>query len=317
MLPSWVARQGDVGDLRMKNKDELLEILSRQEKLLSNKSFIHTLPDKGKKMTEFVEKVHLALDLLEEEERKQASLISVRTRLQSEYELALAKRSTDVSVEMSLPSCDVNKRKGCAAEEGSGDVFGQKDLARHRQTAETLEIVGVNTQASLMGDAELVEALVRVTLGESTSSDKSTSTFLGTPSQKKPHYIEVLEKTEESVHLKKPRFKPNQTVVKSESSSPSQPSGNTSPLTAEARRRQDRKHLDDVTAAKLPPLHHSPAQLLSLEESAALLHEQTRKQLELHARLSIRTENFSPEGGTLSAYKEVHDDGALLSSEED
>lgn len=47
----------------------------------------------------------------------------------------------------------------------------------------------------------------------------------------------------------------------------------------QARREQDRKHLDDITAARLPLLHHSPAQLLSLEESAALLKKQTKKQL--------------------------------------
>lgn len=50
-------------------------------------------------------------------------------------------------------------------------------------------------------------------------------------------------------------------------------------MSAQARRERDRKHLDDITAAKLPPLHHNPAQLLSLEESAALLKEQTKKQL--------------------------------------
>ncbi|KAL0188310.1 hypothetical protein M9458_015409, partial [Cirrhinus mrigala] len=58
-----------------------------------------------------------------------------------------------------------------------------------------------------------------------------------------------------------------------------QASGSTTPLTAEARRQRDRKHLDDITAAKLPPLHHSPAQLLSLEESAVLLQQQTKKHL--------------------------------------
>lgn len=67
-------------------------------------------------------------------------------------------------------------------------------------------------------------------------------------------------------------------VSPSGSSSPSQSSEGSSPLSAQARRERDRKHLDDITAAKLPPLHHSPALLLSLEESSALLREQTRKQ---------------------------------------
>ncbi|XP_056317523.1 protein GRINL1A [Danio aesculapii] len=343
MLPSWAARQGEVGDLRNKSKDELLEILSRQEKILSNKRFIQTLPDKGNKIAEFMEKVHLALGHLEKEEKKQASLISVRTEFQSKYQQALAKRSTDKHVDskldMIIPSHDrkeANVNTDVVKVQENGGPFGQEEFLTARlQTAETLETAGVNAAASVLKDTELVKAFGRVTLAESNneSSNKDTikslppsKPFLDAKPLKKPHYIEVLEKTEESVNTKRSRFKPNQLIVKSESPSSSQASGSTTPLTAEARRQQDRKHLDDITAAKLPPLHHSPAQLLSLEESAALLQEQTRKQLEMQAKqaaqkladgLSIRMESYNPEGGPLAAYREVHDDGALLSSEED
>lgn len=41
-------------------------------------------------------------------------------------------------------------------------------------------------------------------------------------------------------------------------------------MTAEERRLRDKKHLNDITAARLPPLHHSPAKLLSIEESIAI-----------------------------------------------
>lgn len=54
------------------------------------------------------------------------------------------------------------------------------------------------------------------------------------------------------------------------------------------RRVRDRKHLDDVTAATLPPLHHSGAVMLSLEESANLLQEQMRKRRVSGTRLSLR-----------------------------
>lgn len=33
--------------------------------------------------------------------------------------------------------------------------------------------------------------------------------------------------------------------------------------------------------------------------------------------LSFKMESYNPEGGPLAAYREVHDDGAQLSSEED
>ncbi|XP_070687874.1 myocardial zonula adherens protein-like isoform X3 [Pempheris klunzingeri] len=110
------------------------------------------------------------------------------------------------------------------------------------------------------------------------------------------------------------------------SSSPSQSSEGSSPLSAQARRERDRKHLDDITAAKLPPLHHSPAQLLSLEASAILLKEQTKRQQELQAKLAaqklseglkISMGSYTPDCGPMAAYREVHDEGAQFSSEED
>uniref|UniRef100_A0A8C1N9H5 RNA polymerase II subunit M n=1 Tax=Cyprinus carpio TaxID=7962 RepID=A0A8C1N9H5_CYPCA len=328
------ARQGEVGDLGSKSKEQLLEMLSRQEKLLSNKRFIQTLPDKGKKIAGFVEKVHLALGHVEEEERKQASLISLRIEFQSKYQHALAKRSTethlDSNLDMIIPSHDRNKANvniDAANIKENGGLLGQEEsLSSQLEAAETLETAGGNSAASLM--KELVVAFGQVTLDESNngSNQDTIKTLLPSKQQKKPHYIEVLEKTEKSVNMRKPRFKPNQLAVKSESSSPSLASGSITPLTAEARRQRDRKHLDDITAAKLSPLHHSPAQLLSLEESADLLQEQTRKHLELQAKqaaqkladgLSFKTENYNPEGGPLASYREEHDDGAQLSSEED
>ncbi|XP_056123340.1 protein GRINL1A [Rhinichthys klamathensis goyatoka] len=342
MSAAWTARQGEVGDLRSKSKDELLEILSRQEKLLSNKRFVQSLPDKGKKIADFVVKVHLALGHLEEEERKQANLISVRTELQAKYQQALANRSTDKhlgsNLDMIIPSHDgkeANVNIDEANIQENGGLFGQEEsLTSRLQVAETLGKASGNAPASLMKDTELVEAFGRVTLAESNHSSNqgtiktlpSSKPFLGNQLQKKPHYVEVLERTEKSVNMRKPRFKPNQLSVKSTSTSPSQASGSTTPFTAEARRQQDRKHLDDITSAKLPPLHHSPAQLLSLEESSDLQQEQTRRHLELQAKqaaqkladgLSIRMESYNPEGGPLEAYREVHDDGAQLSSEED
>ncbi|KAJ0002111.1 hypothetical protein NQD34_001907 [Periophthalmus magnuspinnatus] len=123
-----------------------------------------------------------------------------------------------------------------------------------------------------------------------------------------------------------PRLPSKDNISPSGSSSPSQSSRTSSPLSAQARRERDRKHLDDITAAKLPPLHNSPAQLLSLEESAILLKQQTKKQQELQAKLAaqklseglkISMGSYTPDGGPMAAYREVHDEGAQLSSEED
>lgn len=54
------------------------------------------------------------------------------------------------------------------------------------------------------------------------------------------------------------------------SSSSQSPGGAGSPITTEERRLRDKKHLNDITAARLPPLHHAPAKLLSIEESIAI-----------------------------------------------
>lgn len=313
-----------MGNLGSKSKDELLEILSRQQKLLSNKRFIRSLPDKGKKIADFVEKVNLALEHLDEQERKQASLISARAEFQAKYQQAFSKRTTDKNLDSDLhtPSHDENKAHDAHNIQENG-LFDHNEFSTSQpQAAAETQTAGGNDTLQ-MKDTELVEAFGKITLSQSKNDpneDIVKNPSLGSRQMKKSHYIEVLEK---SGNLRKARFKPNQLAVKSESSSPSHSSGSTTPLTAEARRLQDRKHLDDITAAKLPPLHHSPALLLSLEESAALQQDQTRKYQELHTKqaaqkladgLSIRMESYNPERDPLAAYREVHDDGA---SEED
>ncbi|KAK0136857.1 DNA-directed RNA polymerase II subunit GRINL1A [Merluccius polli] len=99
-----------------------------------------------------------------------------------------------------------------------------------------------------------------------------------------------------------------------------------SPLSVQARRKMDRKHLDDITAARNPPLHYDPVKLLSLEESAVLLAEQTRKHQELQSRLASQKLNealkvsmggYIADTGPMAAYREVQDNEAQLSSEED
>ncbi|KAK2103099.1 DNA-directed RNA polymerase II subunit GRINL1A, partial [Saguinus oedipus] len=88
-------------------------------------------------------------------------------------------------------------------------------------------------------------------------------------------------------------------------------------VSAEERRRRERQHLDDVTAARLLPLHHSPAQLLSIEESLALQRQQKRSYEEMQAklaaqklaeRLNIKMRSYNPEGESSARYREVRDE---------
>ncbi|XP_062845528.1 protein GRINL1A [Trichomycterus rosablanca] len=318
--------QGLLGDLNSKSKEELCDILNRQEKILQNKRFIQTLPDKGKKIFDFVEKVRHALAIKEEDEKTQASLASVRAEFQSRYQQALTRRQ-HIASNIKHVSGSTRKKDADSVVDvnavGSGSVGVQNPETEESSCSDATASGSADTSK----DDDLVKRLERITLSKDTSTDAvknlpTENPFQGTLHHKKPHYIEVLSKSEECVQ--KHRFKPNQLPMKSASPSPVQSPGRDSPLSVEARRQRDRKHLDDITAAKLPPLHHKPAQLLSLEESVTLQQEQTKKYQELQAKLAaqklteglaIGMSSYSPDGGAQAAYREVHDDGEL--SEED
>ena len=98
-------------------------------------------------------------------------------------------------------------------------------------------------------------------------------TGLSSGTQKKPHYMEVLEMRAKNPVPQLRKFKTNVLPFRqNDSSSHCQKSG--SPISSEERRRRDKQHLDDITAARLLPLHHMPTQLLSIEESLALQKQQ-------------------------------------------
>ncbi|XP_053722489.1 protein GRINL1A [Synchiropus splendidus] len=318
---SWADRQGQVGDLRGQSKQQLRELLRRQEKILSNKQLLKTLPDQGKRIQEFSIRLQQAIDLHEEEERKQNLLSEAGEELRSKY------RQAFIAQQRNPPRLTAGNTEETSPANAQQTVDSNGPLAD-----ETMESSSVGTPV-----CELTERFDKVKLNDHERSAASElnkhaagdNSFLKREALKKPHYISVLERTEKTTGSGKPKFKPNQFPQQSEnssgSSSPLHASEGSSPLSAEARREQDRKHLDDITAAKLPPLHHSPAQLLSLEESALLLKEQTKKQQELQAKLAAQKlseglkapmTSYTPDGPS-DAYREVHDEGAQLSSEED
>ncbi|KAI5626317.1 protein GRINL1A [Silurus asotus] len=284
--------------------------------------FIQTLPDKGKKIFEFAEKVRRALAHKEEEEKKHANLAFVRTELQARYQQAFTQRRHVVSTDTGLKDTEdsMNTEPSHTVEttiRENGEISSWTSL--HGDTLASGNADGAE-------DTDLAAMFGRVTLSEENavpSGDSIGNPVLGLQPQKKPHYLEVLERSGEKAT--KPRFRPNQLPLKSASPSPGQSTGSVTPISAEARRQRDRKHLDDITAAKLPPLHHSPAQLLSLEESVILFKEQATKHQELQAKmaaqklaegLSVSLNSYNPEGGALAAYREVHDDDGTLSEED-
>ncbi|KAM6980625.1 protein GRINL1A [Aplochiton taeniatus] len=307
------------------------------------RNFIQNLPDKGKKITDFAERVRIALVQHAEEERKQDLLSSVRTEFQSKYQQAFAERQHAVCNTTGVSQLETNAVSLSSSTQKTNILDQPQDRTASEESAnETMDTVG-DAGASLNSEKDITEALQRVRLSDHTSTGSSEASkvklnstapinpFFGKQPQKKPHYMEVLERTEKKSSPRRPKFKPNQLTPKKDDSStssmsPSQSPGGPLPLSPAARKERDRKHLDDITAARLPLLLFSPAQLLSLEESADLQREQTKKQKELQASLAahkltegmgISMGSYNPEGGPLAAYREVHDGGAQLSSEED
>lgn len=274
-MSSWTERQGQVGDLTKHCKEELQDLLQRQDKILSNKRLLQTLPDKGRKLQDFREKIQQALEHREEDERKQRLVSAARTEFQSKYQQAFTAQHRPVH----------NNTAAALSTQGDRDsaVVSMGDVDQTQLERSAVAVVNPTSQNSdHTTEAELVEALGRVKLGKESHNNKATDNYFIKPPSV-PHYLTVIEKNENSPSSRKSKFKTNQLLSKDDvspsgSSSPNHSSGTSSPLSAEARRERDRKHLDDITAAKLPPLHHSPAQLLTLEESAALLKEQTTKQ---------------------------------------
>lgn len=197
---------------------------------------MQTLPDKGKKISDFAERVRLAIAHHEEEERNQAMLSSVRTELESKYRQAFTLQQHGMHDKPGTsPQNKLGEDAACGvvtetdtspvsrnAQETTA-VNGQQEHFVSRMAAgETMETVAAGASHDGTKGSDLVEAMERVSLSDHTSTESSrpskdtlnsTATenfFIGKQPQKKPHYIEVLERTEGNAATMKQRFKPNQ-----------------------------------------------------------------------------------------------------------
>ncbi|KAM6150082.1 DNA-directed RNA polymerase II subunit GRINL1A isoform 4-T4 [Erethizon dorsatum] len=159
--------------------------------------------------------------------------------------------------------------------------------------------------------------------GTSSSAETVTSVCSGLP--KRPHYMEVLEMRAKNPVSPPHKFKTN-VLPSQHSGSPGHCQSGESPVSSEERRRRDKQHLDDITAARLLPLHHLPAQLLTIEESLALQRQQKQSYEEMQAklaaqklaeRLNIKMQSYNPEGESAGKYREVRDEDDALSSDDE
>ncbi|XP_058012111.1 protein GRINL1A [Ahaetulla prasina] len=89
--------------------------------------------------------------------------------------------------------------------------------------------------------------------------------------------------------------------------------------------RREKRRPEDASAARLPPLRHAPARLLSLAESVAIQVQQEEARQEMQAkvaaqklaeRLGIKTVPYEPEGQMMTGYREVRDEEGDSSAED-
>ncbi|XP_059036604.1 protein GRINL1A [Mustela lutreola] len=214
-------------------------------------------------------------------------------------------------VEYIVSACPASRSRASAP---SSCAAGERLLQHH-----------VSSQAEdnlSSSDSLFINRLQRITIvdsGEEYSEENRSAENLArfdSGAQKKPHFMEVLETRAKNpvplLHKFKTNVLPSQ---QNDSSSHWQRRG--SPISSEERQLRDKKHLDDVTAARLLPLHHMPAQLLSIEESLALQKQQKQTYEEMQAklaaqklaeRLNIKMQSYNPEGEASRKYREVRDE---------
>lgn len=335
-------------------------MLRRQERLLRNEKFICKLPDKGKKILGSVAKLKAAI--AEHKEVRGNHGLFDPASLDSELRAAVVDRDTDQtrnsdqrpgasSLVLGCPSVDSITAPKTAAQPrgqrqpasgGGGEVTegpgsppkASASAASAPSSVAALEhLPGQCTSRPAedqpsSSDILFIERLQRITIADEQHSEENASTQNvagpGSGTQKKPHFTQVLEMRAQNPVPPPHKFKTN--VL------PSQHTDSTghcqtpeSPVSWEERRRRDKQHLDDITAARLLPLRHMPAQLLSIEESLALQKLQKQSYEEMQAklaaqklaeRLNIKMQSYNPEGDTSRKYREVRDEDDQLSDDE-
>ncbi|XP_020837405.2 protein GRINL1A [Phascolarctos cinereus] len=362
-----LAPPGSAEDLRKRSLGELREMLGRQEKLLRNEKFIRSLPDGGKKISDFVERVKLAIRKHEElrrtnrldfdsqqtvaheivslgldkpwtpDQRRETSsdLDSSLTVISKSSKIASRNQGIESTMERPVPKSFEEARESESATRCNKWMCNNNKtvVALPSQTNEQSHQPGfLNHARDVSGSTDdmFIDSLQRITISddenqseEDTNMDHFCSYHGNTP--RKPHYMEVLEMRAKNPIPPHNKFKTNLLPSESHDSPSHSPQRKASPISVEERRRRERQHLDDITAARLPPLHHMPTQLLSMEESLIIQKQQKQNYEEIQAklaaqklaeRLNIKMKSYNPEGDASVKYREVRDEDDYHSSED-
>ncbi|XP_045142409.1 protein GRINL1A [Echinops telfairi] len=326
-----------------------------------DRKFICKLPDRGKKIIESVCKLKAAIAereaIRDRSEPFRPIRVDCKVRQKGiagvDVDTAKAQNSDQIlDISSLVPSCssvdDSTSSRTTSPEQGLGhrlDDQGEpgeaedtilSSRANATSASETSQHVPQRRASSQAeanascSDSLVIDRLQRITIADpgEHGSEKSprAENVTGLPSrtQKRPHYLEVLEMRAQNPVPPPHKFKTN--VLPSQPNDPcDQCPRSESPVSSEERLRRDKKHLDDITAARLLPLHHLPTQLLSIEESLALQKQQKQSYEEMQAklaaqklaeRLNIKMQSYNPEGKTMGRYREARDEDGPSSDDE-
>ncbi|MGH0135464.1 UNVERIFIED_CONTAM: hypothetical protein FKN15_006436 [Acipenser sinensis] len=317
MAASWTERQGHLVDLHNKSKEELRDIFNRQEKLLSNKRFVQTLPDKGKKISDFVEKVRSALAHIEDVERTKDMLSTVKI----EFESRFTPRSTIMEKEHGYNTIDISTSQTQLLKTFINSSKTENKYTKQNgdtlATAETiLECIDVHMPQNNC-DTPAV-SLTRVNMETATTSLLGQPVYgvkINSALKNDEELAQVFEKvtladeTEVMAGLDDTR---QETVSIGDNRQNNNPFGINQP--------QKKPHYIEVfeKAEKNPAVGKSkfkPNQGNScffFQEVQATVAAQ-----KLAEKLNVRMVAFNPEGEAMVKYREVRDDGDIHSSEDD
>ncbi|XP_030047513.1 protein GRINL1A [Microcaecilia unicolor] len=302
---------------------------------------------RGKKILESVEKVKLLLAQQEELKRTTSSSLSdysEKKQLNQNFENCL---KSDMKSLLKRSDEEYEKAMEVKSIADHENTSGMSEIG---QDAVTNSYLGINMQTSRNNsqnlrersrdtsgkDAEmLANSFHGVTIKDEDNNNERSRRKPDVASRvdnvyftlnngiaRQPHYIEVLERRAKNPVMKTHKFRTNRLPAGSNdsscSSSPSHSSSRVeSPVSAEERRDREKKHLDDISAARLPPLRHMPTQLLPLEESMKLQQLQKQSYEEMQAkiaaqrlaeRLNVKMVTYSPENEASMKYREVQDE---------
>lgn len=249
--PTKKESQGYIDDLSKKQKFELEELLERQNKIISNKSFISKLPDKGEKIKAFRDKI--AKELANKNEVEQAAKLLSRLNIASEGKAAMNE------LEWTGKYSETPNTEKIVELDSDDEEDPLKILAQPTGTGvHKKKIIHVPTEETLIKPEDLEEI----------TSFKSSEPL--EPEHVK-YILDKVQASESNKQKKKEPFKPYKTT-KSNVHDP-------------MKEKERKLHKNwEVTAATPPLTVHGAAKVLSLTESLTLQKEQAEKLQEIQAK---------------------------------